>query len=52
MSADELFFEELTEHEKYRVKYNEKRALTLVICLFVLVILILCGGVFLLGASA
>jgi len=47
MDMNEMFHEELTPQEEYRVKYNEKRALTLVICLFVFMILILLTGVYL-----
>jgi hypothetical protein len=36
--------------QSYRITYNERRALTLVICLFVLIIIILLGAVFIAGA--
>lgn len=36
---------------EYRVKYNERRALRIIIILFVVMILIMLGGVFMLGAS-
>lgn len=38
------------QRQNYRITYNERRALTLVICLFVLVILVLLCGVYLAGA--
>lgn len=37
--------------QSYRIKYNERRALTLIIVLFFIVIVVILGGVFMLGAS-
>jgi hypothetical protein len=40
------------QRQNYRIRYNEKRALTIIIILFITMILVMLGGVYLAGVMA
>lgn len=45
-NLEPVFRDEESPRTEFQIRYNERRALTMVICLFVLTILVLLGAVY------